>query len=620
MMKTIATMVLLSTFYFTAGYSQPAYEKIWTFGQNSGLDFSSGIPVPFRDSMQANEGVATQCDALGQLLFYTDKNTIWDRNHQVMPNGNNLDITDNSTSTTQGVAVVPWPGDSNRYFVFSLGCVAGCGTISYDNFGYLSYSVVDMSLNGGNGNIVGGLKNIIIDSMLAEQMIAVRGDNCDEYWLIVHRKDNTQFRVYHIDQSGINLSPIVSDAGTLGYYYTLSQGSFAYAPRTKKIASASRNVFAQPGITHTVELFDFNTTTGVVSNPQLLDSTLARQYGICFSPDETKLYYTDHHLYQFDLSLPTIAAIRASKTLISTDQNCALKIGPDAKIYVASPLVSGNMSYIDKPNLAGTACDYISGAISLLPGTSCMLGLPATMYLHSNGKDTNHSSFTHNRFLCDGKPILLKAPSSTGAFTWQDGSDMDSLQVSVPGIYWVLTTEPCGSRTDTFIVTEENLTLFLGNDTTICKGDVLTLSIPFDADSYLWQDGSTLPTYKVNKAGKYRLVINLDGCAAEDEIEIMEKNCSCEPMLPNAFSPNGDGLNDYYYPIFPANCNPYNYTLNIFNRWGERVFSTASLNRKWDGYYKGRPAETGVYMYELSYHDQQNNRRQSVKGDFTLLR
>ncbi|MCK9618222.1 MAG: hypothetical protein M0R21_10355 [Lentimicrobiaceae bacterium] len=92
--------------------------NIWYFGEYAGLDFNSGIPIPlFNDSLTTNEGVATISDKNGNLLFYTDGATIWDRNHAIMQNGTNLF---GHFSATQSAIIVPQPKHKNIYYIFTV--------------------------------------------------------------------------------------------------------------------------------------------------------------------------------------------------------------------------------------------------------------------------------------------------------------------------------------------------------------------------------------------------------------------------------------------------------------------------------------------------------------------
>ena len=123
----------------------------WYFGNHAAISFNSGSPVALTNSaMQTNEGCATLSDASGQLLFYTDGSTVYDRNHQVMPNGTGLM---GHESTTQSGTIVPLPGSTNLFYVFTLDQMATPN-------GY-RYSIVDLNLNGGLGAVT-STKNILI--------------------------------------------------------------------------------------------------------------------------------------------------------------------------------------------------------------------------------------------------------------------------------------------------------------------------------------------------------------------------------------------------------------------------------------------------------------------------
>ena len=128
----------------------------WYFGNNAGLNFN-------------NEGCATFSDGNGNLLFYTEGVNVWNRNHQIMPNGEGLL---GSTSATQSAMVLPRPGSSNIYYIFTSDNVQ-----SYQNgeggVGF-NYSVIDMNLNGGLGDVT--VKNINLLPNASEKVTAVRNN------------------------------------------------------------------------------------------------------------------------------------------------------------------------------------------------------------------------------------------------------------------------------------------------------------------------------------------------------------------------------------------------------------------------------------------------------------
>ena len=117
--------------------------NIWYFGENAGIDFNSGAPVALTNgSLNTQEGCASVCDSLGNLLFYTDGVYVWDNTHTMMSNGFYLY---GHYSSTQSAVIVKKPGSVNIYYIFTV-AVEG----SYDGF---RYSEVDMNLNGGLGDI-----------------------------------------------------------------------------------------------------------------------------------------------------------------------------------------------------------------------------------------------------------------------------------------------------------------------------------------------------------------------------------------------------------------------------------------------------------------------------------
>jgi gliding motility-associated-like protein len=96
--------------------------------------------------------------------------------------------------------------------------------------------------------------------------------------------------------------------------------------------------------------------------------------------------------------------------------------------------------------------------------------------------------------------------------------------------------------------------------------------------------------------------------------------CDCITGMPNAFSPNGDGLNDIFAPFLEPNCPVTGYLFQIFNRWGQLIFSTTTPMTGWNGTFKGQPVEAGNYMFTISYEKGTEHHSYNIKGDVTLIR
>jgi gliding motility-associated-like protein len=106
-----------------------------------------------------------------------------------------------------------------------------------------------------------------------------------------------------------------------------------------------------------------------------------------------------------------------------------------------------------------------------------------------------------------------------------------------------------------------------------------------------------------------------NGCSVNGEFTVVVLNDALV-MTPTAFTPNGDGLNDFFGPLGKV---PGEYTLKIFNRNGELVFKSSSVQQRWDGRFRGQLQPSGVFIYMIGYKDMQNKLHQQ-KGTFTLIR
>jgi len=167
--------------------------------------------------------------------------------------------------------------------------------------------------------------------------------------------------------------------------------------------------------------------------------------------------------------------------------------------------------------------------------------------------------------------------------------------------------------------------LEFGKDTILCYSNNLILDATFPGANYLWQDNSMLPTYYISMEGTYWVsVTNVCG-KTTDTINVQYKDCDYNIYIPNAFTPNGDGMNDRFKVIGKGIKNIY---LAVYNRWGEKVYETGNLyealNVGWDGKRSalgGRRKEQGmavfVYYLEVEFVDRTTDTR---KGDVTLIR
>jgi hypothetical protein len=340
------------------------FGNTWYFGNRCGLDFSSGSPVPLLNSqMYAEEGCATVTDANGNLLFYSNGDSIWNSSHALMPNGTGLS---GQTSCSQAALALKKPGNNSIYYLFTID--------AQGNSGGLCWSEIDMSLNTGLGDVTAN-KNVPLLNPSCEKLAAVRHSNGIDVWVVAHGLNSNSFYSYLITGTGIG-SPVISNAGTV---IASSSNNIETIGCMRISCGGNQLAIANYG-NYEVQLFDFNTFSGAISNAQTLNSTY-RPYGVEFSPNGNYLYISEWNwsgsqIYQYDLSASNIAQSQTSAGTIPTFGVTAatLQLGPDHKIYVAV-VNSDSLSIINAPDQPASSCNFVAHAL-YLNGRISMAGLP----------------------------------------------------------------------------------------------------------------------------------------------------------------------------------------------------------------------------------------------------
>lgn len=118
---------------------------------------------------------------------------------------------------------------------------------------------------------------------------------------------------------------------------------------------------------------------------------------------------------------------------------------------------------------------------------------------------------------------------------------------------------------------------------------------------YHWDDGRIDSINYISEAGTYHINAVVDCKTIPITLEVTEERCDPDVFVPNAFSPNGDGINDLLDVFIAVDLPVMNYKLSVFNRWGSMVFSTNAENNKWDGSLQGEKMDNGIYFWLLEY-------------------
>lgn len=344
----------------------------------------------------------------------------------------------------------------------------------------------------------------------------------------------------------------------------------------------------------------------------------------------------------YHLSDPTSNAPWASPDVTTTyvatiTDMCGSEIYDTVTVYVVSP------ELVDLPD-----------SLALCEGQSYTFNAytPGAIYLWSNGStgptltitaagtywvtvtsgactDTDSSTVTYypspmidlgpDTTVCGiGTPYVLDATTSGGSYLWQNGSTSPTFTVTTDGVYWVtVSVGGCNDKDTVHIDYTAKPIVDLGPDFLLCPG----LSVDLNAGSpdltYLWQDGSTSNTYTVTQPGTYWVTETVNGCSATDTLHVGPDPCICDVEVPDAFTPNNDGVNDVFKQV---DCTFFtDFYMRIYNRWGQVVFETTNPNEGWDGTYKGKDEQMGTYVYYL-YYERVTGETGTLQGNFLLIR
>jgi len=741
-LKTVLFVLLI--FVLEKGYCQKEYNN-WYFGVHAGLTFQSGIPVPIMNSaMYTGEGCASISDKQGNLLFYTDGGTVYNKLHAIMTNGTGLL---GSFTSTQSALIIQKPGCKSIYYIF---------TVYYEGHGGLNYSIVDLEKSNGLGEV--SIKNSPMFDTVAEKLTAIRHSNGVDIWIIAHEWNNNAFLSYLLTKNGLIIKSVKSHVGEVLSYINIanSNGYLKPSPNGKYLCDALC------GLGY-MQLFKFDKLAGKVLNPILILDSIPNPpfnyggiYAIEFSPNSNFLYTSSENhkmVYQYTIINFDSCAIVQSKCLIGiSDKYGAMQLGPNGKIYIAQS-TNTSLATISNPNLNGIQCMYQNKSFSLngrisgsglpnnpftgpyiqydgcytgsfsfhLTDTSSFIqwdfGDPTNPNNTAMGNDPIHfysqagtyiikavyltdwntydtaistvwaipkpslfltdtvkscgkqnvqlladSIFDHYVWntgdsvkditvnepgwytvtasdcscsladsvfvwspeiqapqdvsVCPGIDLVLSANYPGATYLWNTGSVQPILPVTESGLYWVdIQADSCHIR-DSCIVIFVPLTLNLGNDTVICDGQSVYLDASGVFDSLVWWDGQTITSRIITDPGTYTAIAYSQGCSMADSITI--KICS-EIFFPNIITPNDDGKNDVFRPVFKA---VEQYHLLVFNRWGRLLFESSDPTTGWDGTHKGSPCPPGTYYFTASYLSQSITSRstEQMSGAFMLLR
>ncbi len=625
-------------------YKKPHQADTWIFGKKGRIYFKEDPPTIAATTLDyaMPSGSSAISDANGDLLFFSNGKTVWNKSYQVMENGTGLN---GALLGGQTSIIVPNPGNNKQYFLFTSNMyLAGILTKG------INYSTIDFT-NKPEGVVTS--KNNFLFNENTKTMCAIKHENKKDYWAIFHGfgPSGNKFYAYLVDTSGVSSTPVVS---TIGYTQT---GDLNNQVGYMKASSDGSKIAISIPVDGVVEVYDFNNATGELSN--VVSSNAGAFYlpfGLEFSPNNTKLYLTtspllkdsSSYLYQFDITAadpfaaPTIINQFVYNATLQDSTMQGMQLSVDGKIYVTKARQSGgglpNLGVIYNPDRDGLGCNYneLNGSGNngmFLMGAETQGGLPDFMsdflnipHFYYYSQCENDTTKFEIRNKANVNPTWnFKDPAGIGFL-----SDLMKPRFifSDPGEYQVELTETYNGID--YVFTEPvvinplpSIDIGAGKDTIyILPNSSVRLDAGEGYDVYNWNPNLSSGRYlDADHEGMYICkVIDFNCCTNSDTVFIKYSKLS----YPNAFVPQGNKAENQTFKVVGQISAISKYQLNIFNRWGQLVFETSDPNIGWDGTYKGATAPTGTYIYSSVFTSFESGVQSSIDikttGSVTLIR
>ncbi|MEM6263327.1 MAG: M43 family zinc metalloprotease [Bacteroidota bacterium] len=532
------------------GLDDGAIKTYWALDDSFMMDFTVNPPVIRREGNMHGrqfttrigsfiESSVTISDENGGLLFYSNGEKIWDRNHNTMPNGNGIL---GSHSTSQGTIAFPDPGDPEVYYLFTLDAAEN----SYQNG--LRYTKIDMRLNGGLGDVIPTEKNVFVRRTLLETMHAVYHANGRDVWVTVGSRPS--FATFNANIVSI----LVTD-----------QGVQPNPPSTPVMLNgAPRSVgglrFSHDGqwLSASALLYYFDRQTGIPTLYMDFTNQVTGVAGVEFSPDNSKIYFSGRdvvnfngELHQYDLSSGVPATIQTTRTVLVVNvapndyyNASKIELGKDGRLYNVNPGHQG-LHVIDDPDLAGPACNFRKYKL-LYPGNYLAKSINLPTYVRGKVGRQGLTLEADNLNPCPGEPVKVWALDLTGTYelTYEllgQGSQNPSGDTTwvvgeTPGLLGVAAElrNACGIEHDTlWLNVRQGPLVDLGPDQVICEQEVQLTADFFPDVTYAWSTGEQTQSISVSQPGTYWVLAThtITGCEHADTLQVLPAPPAIQPDL-----------------------------------------------------------------------------------------
>lgn len=476
-----------------------------------------------------------------------------------------------------------------------------------------------MTLNGGLGDV--SIKNHILIDSVEEKLTAVHHCDGKSIWISVHRYGSNEFYSYLVNSNGVN-APIISSIGPIHTPNENGRGYMMFSPDGAKVALGN-------SLAATLEIYDFDNSTGIVSHPFLdsFETVYGDSYGVSFSPNSQLLYvsYTDFNnptayseVAQYNVSLADSMDIINSKTVLYRDDAVldsavymyqGMSLGKDGRIYIHRISPTGAMAVITQPNALGLSCNLVNDFFTPTPpnylNTSGYVqlissGVPNFIqsYFCPLGPAYNHIILEKDTTLPCNSTYTLHAQGDWLSRQWSTGDTSESITVSQSGYYNITCVRKNGCvKTDTVYIQ-------FGNVNTAVSRENASLVAATNA-SYQWLDcnsntpilGATSQIFTPSVNGNYAVIVSDGTCVDTSNcFSVMNVGFIKEEEIRKEVSVYPNPAQQQLTIEIPALKG--NYTCNIYNLLGQKVYE-AQITQSLTPVFVGNWAK-GAYFYEFS--------------------
>jgi hypothetical protein len=594
--------------------------NVWYITQGLGYNFNCTPPCPLENGALGEAFCsASICDTNGSLLLYTDNETIWNRNHQVIANGTGLY---SCKWASQGCVFVPLASNPNLYYLITVdswrdkagspnpyACKESSVPVQYS----MCLHLIDVAANNGAGQVLWKNKVIYGDARINDILGTVKHANTRDTWLMTYDYNIRRFVSLLLTECGVRdtiISSVISSSiDNANRISNNASSPLIFSPQGDAFSVCVTGLDTINGYVESYFIIGrFNDTTGIMENFITLDKSSA-VVGT-FSTDSRYLYTSDS---QYDISIWDSTAITQSRKVINPLYNFLVQNAPDGKMYGQGGPSTGlqmlSWTIVNDPLLSPATISFQPVLVTkpIVPLKNRYIPNFVQSWFDPDFNEYKYGSpkINYTR-VCKGEKTIFKSTGMPPAtpYHWEiiqpnqpiirfDNQDSIAYIFSQSGEFTVKLSIDFACMPDVITRTDivvDSLPKDYLQDVYLCSGSNVTLQAQPDQISYLWNTGNTTAQQIIEVDNTYYVDVTNSCGSIRDAVNVNQIHYT----IPNLITPNNDFKND----VFKIDSNsPVQGNLEIYNSWGANIYQNISYKNTWPEH----DIEAGVYYYRFIY-------------------